>query len=304
MMRRLLATGVAVLFLSGCDGSGGEADPGPREESGATTSGTPVDPGPVVACPRDVVEPDPSLPDAVPEGATSVRLCDGGADRVAPPADALTSDVTAVLDAVNEQPTVDRPCADHQLPTYQLAFGYPDGTGFTVAGRFSGCGELLVGSARRAKAGPALRTFVDRLVAQRSTTRPPSGGVEAASLDCGQPQEEWTWPLAAPADLTVAVLCVGRPGQPEQARRVTIPARDLAILVDSMGRHTGSAADVFVCPFSRTVTWIVGANAWGDPVTLPHGCRGMTIHADTEWRPRGEARAIVEALVSAARPAR
>ncbi|KAA1427266.1 hypothetical protein [Nocardioides antri] len=297
MMRRVLAAATVVVVLAGCDGS---AEPD-TEPSDAVVTSSPtseaVDPGPVVECPRAVAEPDPQLPDEVPDGATSVRLCDGGADEVTPPLDALTTDVASVASAINDQPLVSRACADRQLPTYQLAFGYPDGSRFVVAGRFTRCGELLVGSGRRAKAGPPLRTFLDLLQAQRSTTTPPDRMFGPDSLDCAQPQQEWTWPLGDPAELTVAVLCVGQPDRPGEARRATIPPDDLATLVASMERHTASTADVFTCPVPRTEHWIVGANAWGDPITLPHGCLGPTIRPGRDWRPRGEAREIVRKLV-------
>ena len=117
MMRRGIATSaVAVLLLAGCDGSGDpEPDPSAAGSSSSgdtseSASGSPTgDPGPVVTCPdATLLDPDPALPNEVPEGATSVRLCDGGADKVTPPMDALTTDVASVVSAVNDQPLVDR----------------------------------------------------------------------------------------------------------------------------------------------------------------------------------------------------
>lgn len=305
-VRRTLAAAVTagLLVVAGCDGSSEEPDARPDDTTtSASTSATTSpsgDPGPVVECPDDVAEPDPGLPDAVPDGATSVRLCDGGADRVTPPLDALTTGVASVADAVNGQPLAVRNCADRQLPTYQLAFGYPDGSSFTVAGRFTGCGELLVGSARRAKAGPALHEFVGLLVEQRSILPPPGRTVDPADIDCAQPREDWTWPLADPTGLTVGVLCVGDVQRPERARRATVPPDDLDTLVASIGTHTVSTAGQF-CPFVAKGSWIVGANAWGDPVTMPRGCLGLTIEGDLEWLPRGQARGIVKRLAGQAR---
>lgn len=301
-MRRVLAAATVVVLLAGCD-EAAEPDADPRAEpSDVVVTSSPtsdaVDPGPVVACPRAVVQPDPGLPDEVPEGATSVRLCDGGADRVTPPADALTTDVASAVTAVNDQRSVSRGCVDRQLPTYQLAFGYPDGSRFVVAGRFTGCAELLVGSGRRAKAGPPLRTFVDLLQAQRTTLTPPDRMFGPASLDCAQPEEEWTWPLGDPTGLTVAVLCVGQPERPGAARRATIPPGDLEVLVESMRTDTTEADELFGCPvLPRTQHWIVGANAWGDPITMTRTCLGLGFGPDREWRPRGEAREIVRRLV-------
>jgi len=312
MMRRGIATtAVVVLLLAGCDGSGGdsESDPSaaPSRDTNGSASGSPtVDPGPIVTCPdATLLDPDPALPDAVPEGATSVRLCDGGADKVPPPVDALTTDVEPVVTAVNDQRLVDRGCVDRRIPEYNLAFGYPDGTTFTVAGRFTGCAELLVGSARRAKARPPLVTFVERLRDQRSTVTPPTQTVKPADLDCAQPENYTPAHVALSTDLAIAVLCIGPTQSPGRARRVTIPPDDLAILVESMRVDTFSAEGMF-CPAYVTGRWIVGASAWGDPITLPQGCGGLTFvvgegEGYLNWAPRGQARAILKQLTNEAR---
>ena len=313
MIRRLLATAAVVVLVAGCDGSGGDPDPEPSaaassdasETASESASGSPTgDPGPVVTCPDEtLLDPDPALPDAVPEGATSVRLCDGGADKVTAPVDALTTDVASVVSAVNDQELVDRRCVDLRIPEYQLAFGYPDGTTFTVAGRFTRCAELLVGSARRARAGPALETFVDGLRDQRSTATPPALKVKPADLDCAQPESFLPTQVAVPTDLAVAVLCVGPTQDPGRARRVTIPPDDLAILAESMGVDTISSEGMF-CPAYITGRWIVGASAWGDPITMPQGCLGPVIGVGDDslnWAPRGQARAIYKQLIQQAR---
>ena len=82
---------------------------GSSSDTSESASESPTgDPGPVVTCPdATLLDPDPALPDEVPEGATSVRLCDGGADKVTPPVDALTTDVASVVSAVNDQRLVD-----------------------------------------------------------------------------------------------------------------------------------------------------------------------------------------------------
>ncbi len=311
MLRRTAATVLAVLVLAGCDGSGDDPDPSPSaapsSDGSASTSGSvsasPTgDPGPVVTCPRaTLLDPDPALPDEVPDGATSVRLCDGGDDKVTPPGDALTTAVASVVSAVNAQPLVTRGCVDRRIPEYALAFGYPDGTTFTVAGRFTGCGELLVGSARRAKAGPALHTFVERLLTQRATATPPAPTVDPADLDCAKPREDWTWPLGEPTGLTVAVLCVGQPARPGEARRVTIPRDDLKALVRSMRKDPRPLNEPFACSAFPTVEhWIVGADAWGDPITMTRVCVGLSYGADREWRPRQQAREIIQRLTARA----
>lgn len=298
--RAFAAVAAAALLLAACDDSGGEPDAEPDESMSASSepSGSATsDPGPVVECPEDVVEVDPGLPDAVPEGATSVRLCAGADDEVAPPQDALTTDVAAVVGAVNGQQVTTRNCADRQLPSYQLAFGYPDGSSFVVAGRFTGCGELLVGSARRARSGPALHRFVDLLTEQRSTQTPPDA-VAADSIDCAQPRSDASWPLGDPVGLTVAVLCFDGPGQP---RRVEIRPADLRALVASIRRDVEPIGSYIGCALPLRGTSIVGANAWGDLITMTWDCLGFAVTDDLEWQPRGRARTIVGRLVAEAR---
>ena len=311
MMRRMLAAAAAVVLLAGCDGSGGEADPSPSAGDGSSdvssdattdpTTDAPISQGEAVPCPDDLVEIDPELPDEVPEGATSVRLCADGDDEVTPPTDALVTEVAAVVAKVNDQPVVTRGCADRRLPTYQLAFGYPDGSTFVVAGRFTGCAELLVGSGRRAKAGPPLRTFVDSLVAQRATATPPDRATDPADLDCAQQREEHTWPLADPAGLTAAVMCVGDPDSPQGARRTEIRASELETVLTSIRTDTGPPRDTLGCgPITPTRPWIVGTNAWGDPITLVEECIDFLITDDFAWKPRGAAAKLVNRLIDRA----
>jgi hypothetical protein len=308
MMRWGIATTAVVLLLAGCDGSGGDPEPepsaAPSSDTSGSASGSPtVDPGPIATCPdARLLDPDPALPDAVPEGATSVRLCDGGADKVAPPVDALTTDVGTVVSAVNDQPLVERGCVDRRIPEYNLAFGYPDGSRFVVAGRFTRCAELLVGSARRAKAAPPLRTFVEGLRTQRSAATPPAQTVTPADLDCGRPPSNLPSPVALPTDLAVAVVCFGRPEQPGQANRVEIPSDDLTTLVASMRTDTASSEGYLGCgAVVRNEYWMVGASAWGDPIVMRRGCFALTVEDDLEWIPRGQAHSIIRRLVAEAR---
>jgi hypothetical protein len=299
-MRRALATAVAaVLLLAGCDDAPDEPDTSPDPSSGATSSET-ADPGPVVECPSFTQEKDPALPDAVPDDATSVRLCDGGDNKVTPPVAALTTDVMSVVAAVNGERPVRRGCVDLRIPEYQLAFGYPDGSRFVVAGRFTGCAELLVGSGRRARAMPPLRTFVEALRTQLAATTPPEQSVGADDLDCAQQPSRV--PVFPPTDLDVAALCFGLPDRPDRAHQVTIPDDDLTTLVRSMQADTSSSEGALDCAvFARKEYWIVGVNAWGDPITAHKGCFGLQVEGPEEWTPRGAARAILRQLVSEAR---
>jgi len=53
--------------------------------------------------------------------------------------------------------------------------------------------------------------------------------------------------------------------------------------------------------FARREYWIVGANAWGDPITVRKGCFGLTIAGYEEWVPRGQARAVLRRLLAEVR---
>lgn len=303
MMRRVLATVAVVALVAGCDGSGGDPDPKPSAGtgSGPASESLTADPGPIVTCPdATLLDPDPALPDAVPVGATSVRLCDGGADKVTPPVEALTAEVATVVDAVNGERPVDRRCVDRRVPEYQLAFGYPDGTSFVVAGRFTGCAELLVGSVRRARARPPLRTFIEELRTQQAAATPPDQSVGTEDLDCAQQPSQV--PVFPPTDLTVAVLCFGPAERPARANKVPIPPVDLTTLVRSMQSDTSSSRGSLECAvFARKEFWLVGVTAWGDPITARKGCFGLQVEGYEEWTPRGPARGIIRQLVAEAR---
>lgn len=312
------ATLIVAALLAGCDGSGdvSDAKPSPSATSGVTdsasSSSSPTDPGPLVECPKDIVlDPDPALPDAVPEGATSVRLCAADPGAVSPPLDALTTNVTAVVQSVNDQKVATRGCADHQLPAYQLAFGYPDGTSFVVSGRFTLCAELLVGSARRAHAHPPLDRFIEVLRQQRETASPPSKPADLDRIGCAQPPATWTTDpqlqdsprLARPVDLTVAALCFGDLDDTRHARRTDISPHDLAILLKSMRTDTVRVGgDVLGCHVPlQPEYWIVGANVWHDPITMQYGCFGLPLGGGRDWVPRGGAKKIVHRLIHQAR---
>ncbi|MEZ0579475.1 hypothetical protein [Nocardioides sp. MH1] len=294
------------LALAGCDDAspGAERSPSPAAPADPTVVTCPEAPA-IGSIPSD--RPDPDLPDHVPAGATSVRLCPGGDKYTAvlSPYDALTTHVSALVRAVNRQPSVDRPrCVRQWVPTYRMAFGYPDGSRFLVSGSMSSCYRLVAGSGWRTDSSPPLRTFVHRLLDQRATADPPGPDRRAAQLSCGeQHQYGYTWPLGRATDLAVAVLCFGEPNHPRRARRAAIPAKDLAVLLDSMRTDTFSVAGLLGCPPGpRREYWLVGESAWRDPIAVTDHCEALAVGGSREWEPRGRARRIVERLVSAARP--
>ena len=57
------------------------------------------------------------------------------------------------------------------------------------------------------------------------------------------------------------------------------------------------------CPAYVTGSWIVGANAWGDPVTMAHGCLGSdVVSGDPQLGPPSvSARTIIQSLIAEAR---
>ncbi len=140
---------------------------------------------------------------------------------------------------------------------------------------------------------------MESIGAQRATATPPDP-IDPATLDCAQPRELWTWPLADPTGLAVAALCVGDPQHPGRARLVPIPPDDLETLTASMQADTVETAGMF-CSTARHRYWIVGANAWGDPVTMDYGCIGLTLSGELDWTPRRPARSIIQSLIAEAR---
>lgn len=140
-----------------------------------------VGPSYVVECPsieigddgiaEGVDEPDPDAPAAVPEGATSARLCQGPGtvmDRL--PDRALVSGVDRLVAAVNDLEVApeDMACTADLGPGFRVAFGYDDESTFVVTGQLYGCRSVLVGSGYRLGADPIPRLFTDLLAEQRA----------------------------------------------------------------------------------------------------------------------------------------
>ena len=116
-----------------------------------------------------VDEPDPDAPDAVPEGATSARLCQGVGTELEVPEEALVSGVDDLVAAVNAQDVTGEPemCTMDLGPGYRIAFGYDDGSSFVVSGQLYGCHTLVVGSGYRANPEAAQAAFLGLLAEQQ-----------------------------------------------------------------------------------------------------------------------------------------
>lgn len=106
-------------------------------------------------------EIDPDAPDAVPTGATSVRLCQGPGTELTGADTLLTDGVDDLIAAINALETTGEPdlCKADLGPGYRMVFGYPDGTTFVASGKTYGCEELVVGSSYRAAATEPLELF-------------------------------------------------------------------------------------------------------------------------------------------------
>lgn len=106
-------------------------------------------------------EIDPEAPDAVPGGATSVRLCQGPGTELTDAGTLLTDDVDDVVAVINGLETTGEPelCTADIGPGFRMVFGYPDGTTFIVSGKTYGCHELVVGSSYRVPATEPLELF-------------------------------------------------------------------------------------------------------------------------------------------------
>jgi len=123
----------------------------PVATSPSATGGTAIAGEPYACPPRPPKHRTSDAPgDQVPEGALLARLCASGVGTTwQPPADALTTDVDALVRAVNDQELLpdSQPCTMELGPAYTLTFQYADGSTVTVQGELFGCRALTVGDA-------------------------------------------------------------------------------------------------------------------------------------------------------------
>ncbi|GAA1539382.1 hypothetical protein [Nocardioides humi] len=255
----------------------------------------PVDAG---ACPPDPVDARTRTgPDHVPDGAASVRLCEGDGGPIEVPADALVTDVDEVAAAVNglDLKSPDTNCTAELGPGYQLVFAYADGSTVVASGALYGCREVVVDGVERLGADLPWQRFIDLLRDQRERLAPPAAP-DAAAIDCARDPASPT--LGRPQDLAVAVLCVAD-GPP-----APISAAELDLLLDDLDANTRRNAGYVDCgappPFPR----FVGLTAWADRVEVRSDCGNGWFSVDdatnSVWRPGPEARALIERLVGEA----
>lgn len=257
-------------------------------EKGGTASGTEID------------EPDPAAPDAVPEGATSARLCQGPGTTFDVPADALVTGVGELVAAVNDQDVTGEPqaCTMDLGPGYRIAFGYDDGSSFVVSGQLYGCHTLVVGSGYRADPEAAQAAFLGLLDLQDQQ----ADGETTETADASAPTCSYDQP-AQPADyqvaFTAAVLCIDD-GSGTQVS-TEIDDDDLELLVRDMATHQTTA--VLRCAAEPPWPTIVGTDDAGIAIPVPSECGTgfWRLPNGLAWMPSEEAVTVLDRLVSEAR---
>lgn len=267
----------------------------------------PTSPLDVAGCPAEPVDALTQVgPDHVPDGALSVRLCDGGAVRIDVPQDALVTDVDAVAAAVNELEIADpgRMCTADLGPGYQLVFAYADGSTVVADGGLYSCREVVVNGVERIGADAPLERFTALLREQRDELEPPAS-VDTSGMDCASPMGS---PTAAavgrPEDLTVAVYCAEDVVGSGAWRRAEIVRADLDVLLADLRKNARANAGYVDCDVRPPVPRIVGTTAWGDRVDLRAECTNgwFTVDASTNtvWSPDAGSRAVLDRLFAAA----
>lgn len=271
--------------------------------AGDDTASAPASPSDVPGCPEKPVDAQTQVgPDHVPDGAVSVRLCNGDAVPIDVPRDALITKVDDVAEAVNglEIAAPDRACTQELGPGFQLVFAYPDGTSVVASGGLYGCREVVVHGVERAGADIPWELFIERLRAQRDQLDPPPLPTAPAACEAryGTPTPT---PLGRPQDLAVAVLCTDRG---EAGRRAEISEQDLATLLTDLSTRSVANAGYLDCGATPPFPRIEGLTAWGDRVSLQAECGNGWFTVDsatnTVWEPGPDAAVVIERLVAEA----
>lgn len=300
--RSYAVAAIGLLFLlAGCDSDVARSGEGPA----TSLDGCPAPPEGGGTDEFD--EPYADLPDEVPEGATSARLCPGGGTAMDLPADVLSTGVDDLVATVNAQPEQDTSdgyaCTADAGFGYRIKFDYPDGSTFLISAGFYGCDSVVAGDGYRDGPGVVLTRFVDLVAAQREGQSPPKPSVEG-DLRCQTPG----WPpevprLGAPEDAVAAALC--RATETDQGWVTSSsPVREgeLRVLVDDLATHQVSA-DRRRCPGADPVNWLVASTAWGDRVEIYEECgtAEWRLPNDKIWTPGPQTVGILDRLVSETR---
>ena len=250
--------------------------------------------------------PQAGIPDAVPKGATSARLCAGNGHPLDLPEDALVEDVGRLVEAVNDlrRAEKDIACTQELGYGYRILFGYPDGSGYQVSGALYGCEFVITGPDQRLGAADLLEEYGDLLRQQRAqrghaTLNP--NVVSTIVCDSHVPVPA----VATPEDLHVAALCV-RTAQ--GYLKAPVSAAELAVLRDDL-QHNVQRVAFPQCPDATELT-LVGLTVWGETVALPSVCGSSqleviepwsTANWPRSWLPSQAARQIIDDITSRAR---
>ncbi|MCW2774386.1 MAG: hypothetical protein JWN91_2712 [Nocardioides sp.] len=276
-------------------GGSGSSSPAPAAPTTSATTVTPED----VACPAGGTQPEG--PGTLPDGAVGVRLCQGSGMTFQGPADALVTDVDALIDLVNEQPVLDMSggCTMELGRGYVLAFAYPDGSIRTVAGQLYGCEPLTVGGVVRSNAELPWNRFNTLLAAQRRELDPP--GDATTTVSCGDAADLGLSPVGRAGEMTSAVLCANYETASDQGpQQAAVPADDLAILLaDRVARRRDTAAPPESCSQPADLR-LLGVTAWGDVTETYLWCGLWSDERGHYWRPGADAQRILDRLVEEA----
>jgi hypothetical protein len=244
--------------------------------------------------------------DEVPSGAVAVRLCQGNS-AAGPyfhdPLDELTTNVDAVVEAVNLQPVTQpsNACNGDGGIGYTLLFSYPDEPTLAVAGEMYGCRHLTVGGDDQVRLNPEVvwDEFLGQLRAQRIGAGPPTPEALPDAVTAPECGADPAVPLADASEMTSAVLC-SRQGE------TVVPTADLAVLMDDR-RSTREDRDPTrrECDEKLPRVELTGMTAWGDPVVMTRECGvfaswGIDRNAGSPiwWRPSAESQAILDRLIA------
>lgn len=286
----------SVLLVAGVVAVLGDDDP---DGSDVANDG-PVSPYDAPACPATPVDTRTQVgPDHVPDGATSVRLCDGNEIPIEVPKDALVTDVDTLAAAVNdlEPKATDAMCTMDLGPAYQLVFTYPDGSTTVASGELYGCDDVVVHGAVRTGAYEPWEKFIALLRAQRASLDPPAPA-DPSTIDCPGSGGFGRQGAGQVTDLVVAKLCVG-------GKQAAISADELQQLVADVAANTTRSAAYVSCAAESPLPALVGATAWGDRVVVASECgTGWFVVDSTDhsvWRPGTAATTLIERLVEEAR---
>lgn len=242
-------------------------------------------------------QPDPGAADAVPQDATSARLCQGPGSAIDVPDEALVRGVDDLVAAVNGLVVApeDQFCTQELGPGFRIAFGYDDRSTFVVSGQLYGCRTVVVGSTYRNGADAARAAVLDLLADQRQAEGGSAGQAEPSAPSCSDTP---TGTPSAKIGFTAAILCI-KDGLGTQLS-VEIDPADLGLLLRDMTLNQSDAQ--LRCAAPPPWPTIVGTLEDGSVITITSECATSfwRLPNGRAWTPGKDAVAILDGLVEAA----